>query len=84
MDDLGSSIQALLSKKSTKYDIFFYDNIYAKRFSEHLVDLKEHLPKNHMDMYNHSVIQDICSYEGKWVGLVCIYYIYIYIIFLNQ
>ncbi|ORX82994.1 periplasmic binding protein-like II [Anaeromyces robustus] len=67
--DYSSTIEHILKKKSDKYDIIFYDVMYSPRFSPHFIDLKEYLPKDHIDMYSTGVIPELCTYNGKWVGL---------------
>lgn len=44
-------VDSLFKKRSTKYDIFFYDNIYTKKFSSYFVDLNNYIDKKHIDMF---------------------------------
>ena len=82
INDYGSTIESILSRKLDKYDVYFYDNIYTKRFGKHFIDLKKKLPKEHMDEYASGIGSKICISDGKWVSLVCIMYtLYTYIIF---
>jgi len=53
--DYESELKDLFQRKSKKYDIIFYDNIYSQRFGSYLVDLKNILPKNHIDMYMNEI-----------------------------
>ncbi|ORX80266.1 hypothetical protein BCR32DRAFT_268953 [Anaeromyces robustus] len=69
VDDYGSFIEHLLKKKSTKYDIIFYDVIYTPRYSSYFIDLKDYLPKEHIDNYASGIAYDTCVHNGKWVGL---------------
>lgn len=67
--DYESMLDALISKKSEKYDIYFYDNVFTPKFGPHFVDLKEKLPKEHIAMYEPSIASKSCVYKDKWVGL---------------
>ena len=73
INDYGTTIDSILSKKLDKYDIYFYDNIYTKRFGDHFIKLNERLPKEHIEMYNSGIAPEVCILKDKWVALVCIY-----------
>ncbi|ORY31687.1 hypothetical protein LY90DRAFT_76374 [Neocallimastix californiae] len=62
-------IESLL-KKSSKYDLYFYDNAYTQTYGPYLLDLKQYLPKEHIDIYNSELLSQSCEYENKLVGLV--------------
>ena len=70
--DFGTSLEYLLKKESKKYDIFFYDTMYSRRYYPYFIDLKDYLPEEHMALYNTEVPTQICTYNGKWVGLVSV------------
>ena len=63
-------IESLLKKKTNKYDIYFYDVSYGKQYSPYLLDLREVLPEEHINMYNELILKEICTYNGKLIGLV--------------
>ncbi|ORX76101.1 hypothetical protein BCR32DRAFT_271475 [Anaeromyces robustus] len=65
----GSTVETLLKKKSEKYDIYFYDNLYAKRFEPYLLNLKDHLPEEHIEMYKPGIASQTSVFNNKWVGL---------------
>jgi len=69
VDDFGSTIESLLKKGSTKYDIFFYDIMYSPRYSPYFLDLRDWLPKEHLAMYSSGVAAESCTDGEKWVGL---------------
>ena len=69
-DEFVSIMDTILNKKSTKYDIFFYDNIYTIRYSQDLIDLKNYLEKEHIDMYPNALKSEAFSYNNKLIGLV--------------
>ncbi|OUM59998.1 hypothetical protein PIROE2DRAFT_14335 [Piromyces sp. E2] len=68
-EDFCSVIDQFLQKRSTKYDIYFYNNIYTSRFEPHFVDLNELLPKNHTDMYVDAQTSESYSFNNKLIGL---------------
>jgi len=67
--DYESSLEATLKKKSTKYDIIFYDRIFTHKFGPYLVDLKKYLPEDHFKLYESGIASKTCVYDKKWVGL---------------
>jgi len=67
-DSFDSAIHTLLQQKKQKYDIFIYDPLYTRRYSPHLVNLKEYLSKDHLDMYLGDS-EKLGVYKNKWVGL---------------
>jgi len=83
--ELNTIIKSLLKKKSSKYDIYFYDNVYSSNYSNYFLDLYEYLPKSHLDMYNDDIITNLCVYNNHLIGLVTIIYLFIilYLLLLN-
>jgi len=83
-NSLGNSylmIESLLKKKTNKYDIYFYDVSYGKQYSPYLLDLRDVLSDDVINLYNKNIIEQICTYNGKLLGLVKYkHYIYIFII----
>ncbi|OUM58475.1 hypothetical protein PIROE2DRAFT_16237, partial [Piromyces sp. E2] len=69
VDDFESAIETILNKNPDKYDIYFYDNIYSKKFGTYLIDLKEELPEEHINEYNPNFLSQACSCNNKIVGL---------------
>jgi len=74
VDDYGSSVEYLLNKGSTKYDIIFYDTMYTPQYSSHLLDLSKYLPKEHISLYSNGVANLTCAFNGKWLAFVSIEY----------
>lgn len=68
--DYEGLLDSLLNKKSIKYDIYFFDNIFTFKYGPHLMDLDEFLSKNQIDLYKDGVASKTCIYDGKWVALV--------------
>ncbi|ORX75704.1 periplasmic binding protein-like II [Anaeromyces robustus] len=61
--------ESYLKRKSDKYDIYFYDNIYTPRLGPYLIDLNNYLSKQHIDMYDEKIISQIGYLNNKLVGL---------------
>ncbi|ORX83237.1 hypothetical protein BCR32DRAFT_267123 [Anaeromyces robustus] len=69
LTDYETLLDYLFLKKSEKYDIIFYDNIYRMRFAPHLIDLKNILPVDHVDMYMEGVANQTSICNDKLIGL---------------
>ncbi|ORX66087.1 periplasmic binding protein-like II [Anaeromyces robustus] len=70
VDDYGFTLDALISKKSKKYDIYIFYGAYSKKFGEHLADLNNYLSKNHINKFDNGILSGICtSLDNKLVGL---------------
>jgi len=67
-DSYDSSMDLLLSKKSTKYDVIIYDPVYTRRYSPYFVDLTDYLSPLHLKKYS-SDSEKLGKYNDKWVGL---------------
>ncbi|ORX42187.1 periplasmic binding protein-like II [Piromyces finnis] len=67
-DSFDSAMHLLLQQKKTKYDMLIYDPLFTRRLSPHLVNLKDYLPKEHLDQYLGDA-EKIGVYEDKWVGM---------------
>jgi len=72
-NDFGTTVEALLSKETDKYDIYFYDNVYTKRYGKHFINLEEKISKQHMDLYSSDLNFQLCTSDNQWVGLVTIF-----------
>ncbi|ORX49624.1 periplasmic binding protein-like II [Piromyces finnis] len=69
ISDYGTTIETLLSKKSDKYDIYFYDNVYTKRYGKYFVNFKKKIPQEHLNMYKSEFSSDLYISNDRWVGL---------------
>ncbi|KAL6625024.1 hypothetical protein U3516DRAFT_823967 [Neocallimastix sp. 'constans'] len=65
--DYESMLDSLF--QSDSYDLFFYDNIYSVKFSPHLLNLKEWIPEEHINMYAQGIASQSCVHNNRWVGL---------------
>eukprot|EP00833_Pecoramyces_ruminatium_P004711 jgi/Orpsp1_1/1178743/evm.model.c7180000066564.2 len=64
-----SFLDTLFMKKSKKYDIIFFDNIYRAKFGSYMLDLKNLLPKEHIDMYMEGIANQTCIFNNRIIGL---------------
>ena len=69
-DEFFSVIDSFLKRRSNKYDIYFYDNIYTPKFEPNFLDLNKLLPKEHINLYKSVENYESYSYNNKLVGLV--------------
>jgi len=68
-ENLKSTVESLFNK-SNEYDIFIYSSIYLKYIAPYLSNLKQYLPKEHIDMYDIRAISEIGTFKNELVGLV--------------
>ncbi|ORX78821.1 hypothetical protein BCR32DRAFT_269872, partial [Anaeromyces robustus] len=64
-----SILMSVFTKKSSKYDIIFYDNIYSIKFGPHLVPLNDKLSSDHIKMYLDGIASQTCYFKNKLIGL---------------
>ncbi|KAL6589009.1 hypothetical protein U3516DRAFT_653405 [Neocallimastix sp. 'constans'] len=64
LNDFGSMVEALFKKKN-KYELYFYDNVYTTKYGKYLLNLKEWIPKNTLDLYDQKIISETCYYNEK-------------------
>ncbi|ORX63321.1 hypothetical protein BCR32DRAFT_273466 [Anaeromyces robustus] len=62
-------IENFLQKKSVKYDIYFFFDSFTEKYGQDLVDLEEYLPKEHIDLFDQSLLNISCIYNHKIVGM---------------
>ncbi|OUM65896.1 hypothetical protein PIROE2DRAFT_59740 [Piromyces sp. E2] len=65
--DDGELLSSLFSRESTKYDIIFYDNVYTNKFAPYLVNLRDYLPKEHIELFEPGITPEICTYNNKLI-----------------
>ncbi|ORX79253.1 periplasmic binding protein-like II [Anaeromyces robustus] len=68
-NEYGATVGTLLSKKSTKYDMYFYYSAYVSDYGPHLLNLDEWLPKEHIENHDSGILSSSCTYNGHTVGL---------------
>ncbi|ORX64393.1 periplasmic binding protein-like II [Anaeromyces robustus] len=68
--DYGTITEVLLKKKTTKYDIYVYDNLYTANYGKYLLDLKDTFSKDYLNMYYQNLLNQTCYYNDNLVGLV--------------
>ncbi|ORY81696.1 hypothetical protein LY90DRAFT_500086 [Neocallimastix californiae] len=62
------TLESLLNRKSDKYDLIFYDNIYTPRIEPYFLDLNKLIPKEHINIYIPGVITQIGFHNDRLVG----------------
>eukprot|EP00833_Pecoramyces_ruminatium_P015948 jgi/Orpsp1_1/1189980/evm.model.d7180000075904.1 len=68
--DYESVVDSLLLKRSKKYDIFTYDPLYIDRYSYNFMDVKDLIPKEHLDLYRYGDARKTCvNSKNEWIGL---------------
>jgi len=65
-----SLIVSLFKKSNNMYDIFYYDSLYSFIFGPYLLNLKDYLPKEFIEMYDAKIINETCTHQNSLVGLV--------------
>jgi len=71
LDDYGTTIDSLLLKKNQKYDMFFYFSTYSKKYASHLVNLRDYLSEEYINVFDENVLKNGCSsYDDELIALV--------------
>jgi len=78
VNNYQSMIENLLYKKSKKYDLIVFDNIYSKKFESYFLDLKDLLPQEHLDLYSEGIAAQTCIFNNKWVALVIFFFFFFF------
>ena len=74
-DDYESTIDVLLKKQSTDYDLYVYDPIFTRRYASHFVDIKELYGQEYLDTFSYDGYQT-SVYNNRWISLVINIYLY--------
>ncbi|KAG4083846.1 periplasmic binding protein-like II [Neocallimastix lanati (nom. inval.)] len=69
MLNLSSSLESLLLKGSTKYDLIMISPIYLYRFENSVEDLKKYISKDILDLYSNKNVKSIGTKNNKIMGL---------------
>jgi len=84
IENYGSTIESYLTKKSTRYDIYYYYSAYSQKYGKHLEDLRKYLPEEYIKPFNEKILKEACySKDNVLVGMVTyiIFFFYINYIF---
>jgi len=74
-ENYGAMLDSYFSKKSNKYDIYFYYSAYSKKYANHFLNLRNYMPEKFFEGYDERILKETCSSEdGELIALV----IYIY------
>lgn len=79
--DFEGMLESLFRKRSSKYDLYFYDNIFTPKFGKYLLPLDNYVPSEIFDLYKQGVANQTCRYKDQWIALVTIK---IFIIFIKK
>jgi len=80
IENYGSTIESYLTRKSTKYDIYFYYSAYTKKYGKYLEDLRKYIPEEYIEPFNEKILKEACYSKDKvLVGMVMYNIIFIYI-----
>jgi len=66
--DYSTTMDDLLTRKATKYDIYFYYGSYSYKYSKHLVDLNEYISEKDLKNISDQVLLS-GMYDGILAGL---------------
>lgn len=69
-NDYLSAIEIDMKKKNFKYDIYAFDSLYTKQLSFNLLNLEEHLSKEHIDLYMSKETYNLGTIHNQWFALV--------------
>ncbi|ORX87618.1 periplasmic binding protein-like II, partial [Anaeromyces robustus] len=64
----GSTTDSLLKKKSNKYDIFIYDNLYISEYEPYLIDLTEYFEQDDINKFDQNILNKMCRHNNRLVG----------------
>jgi len=70
MDSYENFLKNNYMKNNTLYDMYIYDFKDTNIFGPYLLDLKNNLPEEYIDMYDSRIVKTSCFYEEELVGLV--------------
>jgi len=76
------TIDTLLQSGSQRYDIYFFVNNNYQPFRDDLVDLKEYISPEIIELYDSEIFRKTCLYKDKIISFVntFIYYIFNYFV----
>jgi len=74
--DYGDMLETVLKRKNRKFDIYFFEYMYNNRYGPYLLDLKEYLPKKHIDLYSKGFVPKISTFNNKLVSLVIFFFFF--------
>jgi len=73
LENSNHLIESSLKRKNNKYDIYFYESSYLPLYSSYLLELGNVLPKEHVDMYDKTIMSQISYNKGKMLGIpICL------------
>jgi len=73
--DYDSFLEALFKKKDDRYDIYFYETTDIFNYDKYMIDLNEFISEENLNIFDPEIIHDMCTENGKLIGLVIIFII---------
>jgi len=70
--DYYSFLEALFKKNDDRYDIYFYEASNIFNYDKYLIDLNELISEENLNMFDPDIIHDMCTENGRLIGLVII------------
>ena len=70
-ESYGTTIDSLLSRKSDKYDIYFYFSGYGQAYGNHFINLEDYLTEEYIKKFDEKILKEGCSSsDNELIALV--------------
>jgi len=70
LENSNMMYESILKRKKDSYDLFFYDASWTHQYCPYFIDLNKHLDKDHINMYNETIVSQLSRCQDKIIGLV--------------
>jgi len=74
-DSVKTLLRTLYAREDIKYDLFFFDNQDIKDLDNYLLDLRNEISEDRIELYDPDILSLTCNTNNKLVGLVRFKYI---------
>jgi len=64
-ESYGTTIDSLLSRRSEKYDIYFYFSGYGQAYGNHFINLNDYLEEEYIKEFDEKILKEGCSSSDK-------------------
>ncbi|ORX87619.1 hypothetical protein BCR32DRAFT_147409 [Anaeromyces robustus] len=64
----GTTTDSILKKKTHKYDMVFYDNLYISEYEPYLIDLAEYFDNDDIDKFDQDILNRMGRHNNRLVG----------------
>jgi len=68
-DHIASSLEQLITKEQSEYDLYFTDTVYTGHFAKHFENLYKYIDKSIIDLYENGTASKTCKIDDKLVAL---------------